>query len=165
MIVRQVTLLPQPDSPTMPSVLPFSTEKLDAVDRLDDPVVGPEVRLQIVDVEKRPSRVPRLRGLASRMRGSMTAYSRSTIRLKKTMQSVANTTTPWTVGRSKLSVALDREPPEAGEPEDRLGEDRAAEPDRDVHAEHRHDRQQRVAEHVARITSGSGAPLARAVRT
>ena len=28
MIVRQVTLLPQPDSPTMPSVFPFSTEKL-----------------------------------------------------------------------------------------------------------------------------------------
>jgi hypothetical protein len=28
MIVRQVTLLPQPDSPTMPSVLPFSTLKL-----------------------------------------------------------------------------------------------------------------------------------------
>jgi len=28
MIVRQVTLLPQPDSPTIPSVLPFSTEKL-----------------------------------------------------------------------------------------------------------------------------------------
>ena len=25
MIVRQVTLLPQPDSPTIPSVLPFST--------------------------------------------------------------------------------------------------------------------------------------------
>src|SRR5580765_8364549 len=28
MIVRQVTLLPEPDSPTMPSVLPFSTWKL-----------------------------------------------------------------------------------------------------------------------------------------
>jgi hypothetical protein len=28
MIVRQVTLLPQPDSPTRPSVFPFSTEKL-----------------------------------------------------------------------------------------------------------------------------------------
>ncbi len=28
MIVRQVTLLPQPDSPTMPRVCPFSTEKL-----------------------------------------------------------------------------------------------------------------------------------------
>jgi hypothetical protein len=27
MIVRQVTLLPQPDSPTMPRVCPFSTEK------------------------------------------------------------------------------------------------------------------------------------------
>src|SRR5215212_7668557 len=28
MIVRHVTLLPEPDSPTMPSVLPFSTSKL-----------------------------------------------------------------------------------------------------------------------------------------
>ena len=28
MIVRQVTLLPQPDSPTIPRVWPFSTEKL-----------------------------------------------------------------------------------------------------------------------------------------
>ena len=27
MIVRHVTLLPQPDSPTIPSVLPFSIEK------------------------------------------------------------------------------------------------------------------------------------------
>ena len=28
MIVRQVTLLPEPDSPTMPSVWPFSTENV-----------------------------------------------------------------------------------------------------------------------------------------
>jgi len=28
MIVRQVTLLPEPDSPTIPSVWPFSTLKL-----------------------------------------------------------------------------------------------------------------------------------------
>ena len=28
MIVRQVTLLPQPDSPTIPSVWPFSTENV-----------------------------------------------------------------------------------------------------------------------------------------
>jgi hypothetical protein len=28
MIVRQVTLFPEPDSPTMPSVFPFSTLKL-----------------------------------------------------------------------------------------------------------------------------------------
>ena len=28
MIERQVTLLPHPDSPTIPSVFPFSTEKL-----------------------------------------------------------------------------------------------------------------------------------------
>src|SRR5205814_8012195 len=34
------------------------------------------------------------------------------------------------------------------QPVDRLGEDRAAERDADVHAEHRHDRQQRVPEDV-----------------
>ena len=53
MIVRHVTLLPQPDSPTIPSVLPFSTEKRDAVDGLDDAVVGAEVSPQVAYLEKR----------------------------------------------------------------------------------------------------------------
>ena len=77
---------------------------------------------------------------------------------------VANTTTPWTVGRSMDSDADDQVGRGPGA-EDGLGEDRAAERDADVHAEHRHDRQQRVAEHVERSTRRSGAPLARAVRT
>ena len=76
MIVRQVTLLPQPDSPTMPSVLPFSTDEADAVDGLDDAVVGPEVGLQVVDVEKRLAPIGETClgwDYPSRMRGSITA--------------------------------------------------------------------------------------------
>ena len=53
MIVRQVTLLPEPDSPTMPSVSPFSTEKLTPSTALHDAVVGVEVRLQVRDFEER----------------------------------------------------------------------------------------------------------------
>ena len=51
MTLRQVTLFPEPDSPTMPSVSPFSTEKLTPVDGLDDPVVRPEPRVEVLDFE------------------------------------------------------------------------------------------------------------------
>ena len=67
MIVRQVTLLPEPDSPTMPSVLPSLDRERDAVDRLHDPVVRLEVGLEVVDLEER------LRHQLRRMRGSMKA--------------------------------------------------------------------------------------------
>ena len=50
MIVRQVTLLPQPDSPTMPSVWPFSTEKLTPSTARDDAVLGAKGRAEILDV-------------------------------------------------------------------------------------------------------------------
>ena len=53
MIVRQVTHLPEPDSPTMPSVWPCSTENDDAVDGLDHAVVGVEVRPEVLDFEER----------------------------------------------------------------------------------------------------------------
>ena len=53
MIDRQVTLLPQPDSPTIPSVLPFSTWNVTPVDGLDDAVVRAEVRLEVADLEER----------------------------------------------------------------------------------------------------------------
>ena len=65
------------------------------------------------------------------------------------MQRVAKTTTPWIIGRSKFSRLWTASRPSPGRPKIVLGEDRAAERDADVHAEHRHDRQQRVAEHVA----------------
>ena len=48
---------------------------------------------------------------------------------------------------------------------DDLGEDRAAEREADVHAEHRDDRQHALRSTCERITCHSGAPFARAVRT
>ena len=49
MIERFVTDLPEPDSPTMPSVSPRSQVEADAVNRLDDAVLGLEVRPQVSD--------------------------------------------------------------------------------------------------------------------
>ena len=46
------TLFPQPDSPTMPSVLPLLDVERDAVHGLDDAVVGLEVDLQVADLEQ-----------------------------------------------------------------------------------------------------------------
>ena len=45
MTVSELTLLPDPDSPTIPSVSPGWIDVRDAVDRLDDAVVGLEVDL------------------------------------------------------------------------------------------------------------------------
>ena len=64
------------------------------------------------------------------------------------MQSVAKTTTPWVVARSKLPIAADRELAEPGQAEDGLGEERSAEREPDVHSENRDDRQQRISDHV-----------------
>ena len=52
MIERQVTLFPQPDSPTIASVLPLLDRERQPVDRLDEAVVGLEGRLQVTDVEQ-----------------------------------------------------------------------------------------------------------------
>ena len=48
---RQVTLFPEPDSPTMPSVSPFSTREADPRDGLHDAVVRPEPRVEVLDFE------------------------------------------------------------------------------------------------------------------
>ena len=53
MTVRNVTLLPEPDSPTTPSVLPSSSEKFTPDDGLDDAVVGPEAGREVLDLEHR----------------------------------------------------------------------------------------------------------------
>ena len=52
MIVRHVTLLPLPDSPTIPSVCTLLDRERDAVDRLDDAVLGGERGLKVLDFEK-----------------------------------------------------------------------------------------------------------------
>ena len=61
MIDRHVTLLPEPDSPTMPSVSALLDREADTVDRPDDAVVGVEVRLQVVDFEEGPWLIRRVR--------------------------------------------------------------------------------------------------------
>ena len=64
------------------------------------------------------------------------------------MQSVAKTTTPSVVARSKLLIEPTSELAEPGQPEDGLGEERSAESEPDVHSQDRDDREQRVADDV-----------------
>ena len=52
MIVWLLTLLPEPDSPTMPSVLPASTENDRCCDRAHDPVVRAERDGEVIDLEQ-----------------------------------------------------------------------------------------------------------------
>jgi hypothetical protein len=71
-----------------------------AVDCFDDAVVGSEMSFEVLDFEEGHGR----RGSqANLILGSITAYRRSTIRLKMMIASVANTTTPWVIGKSKFS--------------------------------------------------------------
>src|SRR4029453_6511978 len=75
MIVRQVTLLPRPDSPTIPRVLPFSTEKLTPSTALTMPssvrkyVFRSLTSRRAIQPELRDDRAGR--HYASRMRGSI----------------------------------------------------------------------------------------------
>ena len=101
----------------------------------------------------------------SRIRGSIHAYAMSTATLKTMMQRVEKTTTPWIIGRSKVLEGLHGEAAEAGEAEDRLREDGAAERDPDVHSQHRHDREQGIPQHVVPHHLLLGRALRRAVRT
>ena len=66
MIAWLVTDLPEPDSPTMASVLFFATSKRHAVDGADDAVLGRELDAEVLDLEEWV-------GHASLTRGSMTA--------------------------------------------------------------------------------------------
>ena len=67
-----VTLLPQPDSPTIASVSPGIDVEAHAVDRAHDAVARVEVRLQVVDAQQRfawrpwsqPPRKPRVERVA-----------------------------------------------------------------------------------------------------
>ena len=107
MIARLVTLLPEPDSPTMPRRLaPLELER-QPVDRLDHAVVGREVHAQVADVQERLAPAasagtsldvgyrPRGSGHVDaahhdRTLGSTTAYRRSTTRFASTMKNAAD---------------------------------------------------------------------------
>ena len=53
MIVRQVTLLPEPDSPTIPRVSPRSRVNETPSTAVHDAVVRLEARPQVLDLEQR----------------------------------------------------------------------------------------------------------------
>src|SRR4051794_27376367 len=97
MIVMQVTLLPQPDSPTMASVSPFSTAN-------ETPSTAPTMPSSVLNAVLRSLTSSRAIGgmvgdaYESRILGSIQAYSRSTSKLAMMTTMEANTTTPSVMG-------------------------------------------------------------------
>ena len=81
-----VTLLPEPDSPTMPEHLAPPQLERDAVHRAHDAVLGAERHMQVADVEQEVRVVRPLLAHASRTRGSSRAYATSTRALQMTMK-------------------------------------------------------------------------------
>ena len=65
MIERDSTVLPEPDSPTMPSVLPALERERHAVDGAHETAVGVEVRGDVVDHEQRRVAVAASSGVGS----------------------------------------------------------------------------------------------------
>ena len=57
-----VTLLPEPDSPTMPSTSPAADAERDAVDGPDEPVLGAEGDVQVAHFEEGLAQATRTRG-------------------------------------------------------------------------------------------------------
>src|SRR2546421_9535095 len=143
MIVRQVTLLPEPDSPTIPSVCPFSIEK-----------VTPSTAFTM------PSSVRKwvLRSRTSRSAIS-TASGQPDPWIDPGVEEVDDEVEDDDRERREDDHSLHRRDvvvvqaedgrlPETREAVDRLGEDRASEREADVHAEHRHDGQHRIPQDV-----------------
>ena len=70
MIESAVTDLPQPDSPTMPSVLPALDREADAVDRVHHALAGEEVGAQVAHLEQRLAHVSLVLGSSASRRPS-----------------------------------------------------------------------------------------------
>ena len=75
-----VTVLPQPDSPTTPSVSPRRDREVDAVHRLHHAVVGGKVRLEAANFEQRLGHHITLRGSSASRRPSPMKLMVSTAR-------------------------------------------------------------------------------------
>ena len=121
MIARLVTDLPEPDSPTIASVLPLLDPRRHAVDGVHEAVLGAGTGPEVADVEEAARAHPSL------TRGSMTAYRRSTIRLATMTNVAATSTVPVITGRSDVDDGVHRQLAEAREVEHVLGDHRAAE--------------------------------------
>ncbi len=91
--------MPEPDSPTIPSVFPASTVYEMPSTACTTPSSVENRTLQVLDLEKRFAH-------EYRTLGSRYAYAMSTTRLKKTMKNAPNNVMPWIVVRSDTSIAL-----------------------------------------------------------
>ena len=77
------TVLPEPDSPTMPTHLAEGDRQREPVDRVHDAALRPERDAQVADLEQRRRRQ------ACRTRGSSSAYMRSTTAFATTTKNAA----------------------------------------------------------------------------
>ncbi len=152
-MARLVTLLPEPDSPTMPSVSPRRSVKERPETALHDAVLGRELDREVADVEEQ------LAAHEYRTRGSRKAYTTSTTRFMITTANVATSTTPSVAGQILAEDRVDGHEAEAVEVEDALGDDGAAHEQRDVETEHGHDRRQARAQAVLEDHALLGQPL------
>ena len=135
--VRQVTLLPEPDSPDDAERLAAMDLEGEPVDGLDEPVGGREMDLQVADLEQGFGHMPR-----SVKRKSRVPHPRVEIGVGDVDDEVherdqkAARTDPDTPAGRRRPRGLDHLGAEARDVEDRLGDDGAAEQEREIHAEH-----------------------------
>ena len=131
----------------------------DAVDGLHEAVLGREVDAQVLDLEQRhqPVRVGDYR-VSSAPAGRGTRTAMSTTRFAMTMKNAPSSTVPWIIGRSLLLDRVVGEPADAGDVEDGLGQDRAAEQDADVEAGGGDDRRDRARTPWRKTTAARAGP-------
>src|ERR687884_1954588 len=143
MIVRQVRLLPEPDSPTMPSVSPFSIEKLTPSTALTIPS---SVRKWVL--RSRTSR----RAIRSSLRKPDPWVDPGVEEVDEEVEDDDRERREHDHPLDGRDVVVeepaDRGPPQAGQAVDGLREDGSAEREADVHPEHRHDREHGVPQDV-----------------
>ena len=98
MIVCAVTLFPEPDSPTTPSVLRGSSES-------ETPSTARTTPSIVLKETWRSSISSSAIAYPYVTLGSRKAYMMSTTRFAKTMKNAPNSTVPWIAGRSELTIA------------------------------------------------------------
>ena len=177
MIVCAVTLLPEPDSPTIASTSPGFELEGDPVDRLHAAVFGGEADPQAVDREQRAAAGARRDGCG--LRGGAHAAevpepdARVEVGVGDVDQDVEEDDEEGAEERHRhdrgevlLFQRFRGEQADAFDVEERLGDDRAAaDQHAEVEPEQGDHRDQRVAQHVLGHHPALLSPLARAVRT
>ena len=118
--VSELTLLPEPDSPTIPRVSPGCDRVRDTVDGLHDAVVGVEVHLEVFDLQQRLGHYVYL------TLGSRNAYATSTIRFADRDEQRAEDRDTHHDREVVRADRRDRQLTDPRQSEQRLGDERAA---------------------------------------